>query len=740
MQYSKLNQKTAGRTARGLSALVLLTGLTAVGTAMAQAVVNPLQTVGRGANGETGAIFLSHITNIVIDDPTDVWSSGTITLQDGHQVIIPRNLVMDLPANRLTLANFCLGDQVPENQKTLGGADTNLCGVGHLASIIANRQGDGTVIAGDVFISKDDDSIQGTVTAINDDGSFVVDGVQLVKLNDPDAVHSIQPGPNNGSPDVRYTNDPSNYTFTFTTGYPVCIPNTATQSTCFANSGRGAGVRSGTASDASRFEPLQVGDHVTTEGGIECDALGLNCYQSAHTMMVNAEIATVGPIDYVLVDEAEWDINNFANVRMRGLNIGVVSDATSAVRMYRIVLNGASDALGATGCVADELIADTQACDAIGGAGSCGGQGIAANGGQVVKQNYDWDFLIGESKPERNPVAVVRQAGDPAGLLVTGLSDADNAIRVMAPIARDIIYKSSKWTTAVANFEAGTGPDPSTMATDVSGNPAQWGQYLSPNGIGHPEWNEVDLAGFDTPFMFEGINWNRDRRLGPEGGSDSLASAPMYSLGLDPFPTSGLSGLAVIESLIAANGGRNGSANQQILGVPVNFPADILYKDACAGQKGDGSVPVPSLAARSLVLDPTAALVAPTVIDATGDGTVGVVAAGTGAGQVTSHALLSADGTLIGTINNGDTLNVAGVQVIIEAVADAATTAVGMDIPGVTIRGNADFSPRFYLDADLRGIGLVARELAPGTYTLTSTPLNGRSAAGTSLTTTFTVQ
>ena len=712
MHHTKRNQGTTGRTARGLSALMLLTGLSAAGAVMAQAAVDPLQAVGRGANGETGALLLSHITNIVIDDPTDVWSSGTITLQDGHQVIVPRNLVMDLPANRLTLANFCLGDQVPADE-LLPGGDTSLCGVGHLASIIANRQGDGRVIAGDVFIDKDDDSIQGTVTLINDDGSFIVDGLQTVKLNDPDAVHSIQPGLNNGSPDVRYTNDPSNYTFTFTTGYPVCISNTATQSTCFSNSGRGAGVRSGTATDATRFEPLQVGDHVTTQGGIECDVLGLNCYQSAHTMMVNAEIATTGAIDHVLVEEAEWDINNFANARMRGLNIGVVSDASSSVSMYRISLNGASDALGATGCVADELIADTAACDAIGGPGSCGGQGIAANGGQVVKQNYDWDFFIGESKPDRNPVTVLRQAGDPAGLLVAGATDADNAIRVMAPIGRDIVYKSSKWNAAVLAFAAGTGTDPSTMVTDVSGNPAQWGQYLSPNGVGHPEWNEVDLAGFDTPFIFEGINWNRDRRLGPEGGSDSLASAAMYTLGLDPFPTSGLSGLAVIESMIAQAGGRNGSANQQIAGVPVNFPANILYEDACAdntfpGPDGvygniDDITGVPSLAARALVLDPTAAIEIAPVIVSSGGG-AGTSVAGAGPSVVTGHVLVDANGVALGAINDGDTLNVAGQSINIEAVASIDTDSVSFNLPGLVGRGvSADTATPFYVAPDGRG-------------------------------------
>ena len=746
MQHTKKNQKTTGRTARGLSALMLLTGITVAGAAMAQAVPNdPLQGVGRAldtVNGGfiTGAIYAAHITNIVVDDPTNVYSSGIITLDGGHQIIIPANLVMDLPANRLTLANFCYGDQVPADEAL---DPVNLCGVGHLASIIANRQGNGTVIAGDVTINKDDDSIQGTVTAINGDGSFVVNGTTTIRPNDPDAVHSVQSGANNGSPDVRYTNDPSNYTFTFTSGYPVCFngPN------CSPNSGRAGGATAAQAGDASRFEPLLVGDHLTAVGPVVKDPVtGAPLYQSAHTMMINAEISTsgAGPINHVLVEEAEWDINNFANARMRGLNIGVVSDL-DAVAMYRIMLNGASDALGTTGCVADELIADTAACDLVGGPGSCGGQGIAANGGQVVKQNYDWDFIIGESKADRNPVNVLNAVlpiADPAGLMVVGASDADNSLRIMAPIGRDIVYKSHKWLAAVAAFDggAGTGADPSTMVQDASGNPAQWGQYLSPNGIGHPEWNEVDLAGFDTPFMFEGLNWNRDRRLGPEGGSEPLATNALYTLGLNPFPSSGLNGLAVIVN--NGPGGRDGSVNGAV-GTPANYASNILYQDACANaQKLDTDIPAPSQVARALVLDPTAPLVQVPLIVATGEGTPGISGTGTG-NSVLSHALVNANGNTIGTINNGDTLNIAGLAVNIEAVASAGTATVLMSLPPVVLASapNTDGSAPFTVipDPNPRDNVLTTMVLNAGVYKVTSTPVSRR-VIGISLTTTFTVQ
>src|SRR5262245_846988 len=42
------------------------------------------------------------IERITVTNPNDVWSGGTIVV-GGQNVIIPRNLLIDLPANRVTL-------------------------------------------------------------------------------------------------------------------------------------------------------------------------------------------------------------------------------------------------------------------------------------------------------------------------------------------------------------------------------------------------------------------------------------------------------------------------------------------------------------------------------------------------------------------------------------------------------------------------------------------------------------
>jgi transcription termination factor Rho len=50
----------------------------------------------------TGTSISGHIDSITIDNPADVFSGGRIVVA-GQSVIIPRNLLIDLPANRLTL-------------------------------------------------------------------------------------------------------------------------------------------------------------------------------------------------------------------------------------------------------------------------------------------------------------------------------------------------------------------------------------------------------------------------------------------------------------------------------------------------------------------------------------------------------------------------------------------------------------------------------------------------------------
>ncbi|HEX6829451.1 MAG TPA: hypothetical protein VF104_10790, partial [Burkholderiales bacterium] len=62
------------------------------------------------AQAATTAPVAGEIQRIVINDPADHWSGGTIQV-GGQKVIIPRNMLIDLPANRVTLKQ--LYDEAP---------------------------------------------------------------------------------------------------------------------------------------------------------------------------------------------------------------------------------------------------------------------------------------------------------------------------------------------------------------------------------------------------------------------------------------------------------------------------------------------------------------------------------------------------------------------------------------------------------------------------------------------------
>jgi hypothetical protein len=578
--------------------MALAAGLIVLATTLLLAPAAAAQAIGAGGCGQTGAMFVAGVESATVDDPSDKWSKGWINLEGGHPIRVPGNMIIDLPANRLTLQQFCANEPDPAVP----------CMEAHVVTILANRMSPnppatpigappcpqffgtdgapfsgGLIIAGDIWIHKDDQEHQGIVTSIDrTEGSFMLDGSLKVRINDPEAVHSLQTGAectptdsttvdpasdpvgavlvskDNCSPDPRYTNDPTNYTFAGTTGFPFCING---DNCDLQNRPTGPAIGSNTSGeipDALKFAALRVGDHVSTTGATE--TINGITFQSAHTIVASVAISTApNTADYITVAEAEMDVPTFANQRLKALNIGFTT-GNEDTSLYRALYNGASDA------PQNELlqfIGGTQSCEALRFAGTCRGNALlnAAGLGQVIKIRYDWDFIVGASKEYLNPAAMVRHAGDPSHILnyteqrdalgniifddsgspilLGSGSNPEDSFNVFSPIGRDVIYTTDAWDRCVA------GPGPCFDVFDANGKPAQWGFYLSPNGIGHPEWDEIDLAAAMTPFVFEGEPWNLDRRLGPDGGSEPMVSSNFekgYALGafgLDPFPTSG---------------------------------------------------------------------------------------------------------------------------------------------------------------------------------------------------------
>jgi len=70
------------------------------------------------------------------------------------------------------------------------------------------------------------------------------------------------------------------------------------------------------------------------------------------------------------------------------------------------------------------------------------------------------------------------------------------------------------------------------------------GQYLTPVALTFPEFVEINLDALGTPFVFGGIRWSLDRRLGPNGcvdtTGDGVPDCESTPQPLSPFPFSGL--------------------------------------------------------------------------------------------------------------------------------------------------------------------------------------------------------
>ncbi len=497
----------------------------------------------------TGATIGGKIDSIVLDDANDVWSGGKIVVA-GQQVIIPRNLLIDLPANRLSLQQLLT--EAPARSRSVGefglAADESTGYGGAFAHILANRNAHGNVIAGDVFIEKGQELITGKVTFIeHTDGYFRVDGIAndpntgvMVRINDPESRHTIQQGlgagtEGNGSPDARFGLDPDNYTITFTTGYPCGIPSTVPvgQRAGFVPGSDNAGAASDaqgqgdpfcptnnrgavTAADSRRFAPLLVGDTVQAEGNWE-DFGGVR-YISAHSMTVFNAIQTrnaPNQPDYLIWDEVEWDLPGFQNSRCRVLMIGFSTDPTSQVDVFSLYVDPT------TGDNHEFIMASTvNNPDTI-------NQGVGGGAGGIFKIKFNLDFLEAASNdinPDSSPGQNLTNAGF-GSRLPNGPASYEDNFAILSPISRELIGRSRHKLILT----------PGTITRDINGNEAPNGEYLTPVGMGHPEFVEINLDVLTTPFIFEGIPWNLDRRLSPGGFDGATTPQP-----LDPFPVSGL--------------------------------------------------------------------------------------------------------------------------------------------------------------------------------------------------------
>ena len=542
------------------------------------------------AQTATSSVIDGPIDRLTVDNMGDPWSGGVIEV-GGQRVIIPKNLLMDLPANRMTLRDFMsaapgvCGSSVPP-QSGLARADSPSCntsGQPGYALIHANRTSAGNVIAGDVFIQKGIEAIQGTVTYIDyNNGYFRMNGIPndpttgvMVRINDPDSRHTVQPntgpgclaGQGNCSADPRFTLDGDNYTNVFVTGYPICIPSrvqrtftdvlglgTTSAQASLALDGSGdvlcptgnRTINNGKpVDDSRRFAPIMLGDSLTAEGNFE--KIGGVRFLSAHSTMVAAGLTTKNlpdQPDYVFLDEVFIDMPGFQNQRARTLIIGFATLAPEDVLVWTLHYDPTTNQR-------HELPwSSVRGCDIAAGPGTCGAQGIVGLP-QIFRIRHDIDFLAG-AKPRLNPcahlIADIRMHKN--GIIPcnnnAAATNTTDMFGILSPIPHEIQTRTGhEMSDLFVGGVDGGAPGPRILKTlDINGNEATHGQYLFPFGMGLggidiPNFFEINLDGVATPIGFSGIPWNLDRRLSPGGclrDANDVAQCETTRQPLDPFP------------------------------------------------------------------------------------------------------------------------------------------------------------------------------------------------------------
>jgi PKD repeat protein len=492
----------------------------------------------------TGALVTGKIDLIRIDDRNDPWSSGQMVV-GGQVVTLPRNLVIQLPAAWMSLKQ--LFDDAPPAAFAKG--VTGLAALdgpefqAGLATVLGNRTSFGNLIAGEVFVQKGVEVVNGTVTLVNtDEGYFRIDGIPgddatgvMVRINDPEGRHTIQGGRGcdggpNCSPDPRFALDPDNYTVSFVTGYPAGIPSTVPV-------GLRPGFRAGDdpsarsdaggvgdpfcpstnrgvkpVPDSTRFAPIRPGDSLSAEGNFE--VVGGVRFLSCHTLSVFDALTTqASPTqpDYMTFAEAEWDVPAFDNQRIRLLLIGFTTLNDSQLDVFSLNVDPRDNTNHEL-----PLASTVNNPHAI-------NQGIVPGNGGIFKFAYDVDFLA-LIPAARSPCQTLINAGFGARCPQGGTL-AEN-VAVLSPPTREIQARTRHSATLL----------PGVVTRDVNGRLATNGQYLTPVGIGHPEFVEIDLGALQTPFAFDGVPWSLDRRLSPAGCDGGCESTPQP---LEPFPWSG---------------------------------------------------------------------------------------------------------------------------------------------------------------------------------------------------------
>jgi hypothetical protein len=353
---------------------------------------------------ETSVPITGEIEAITIADPGDTWSAAIIRVR-GQNVIIPRNLLVDLPNEVLSMQQILTkAPPVCQITRETGLAKNDKCNAlatGASVNINANRSAGGNIIAGMVSINKGIEVVQGTISFVDFanhyfrvNGNMIAPGGAddgtgtMVRVNDPTSTHTIQKGPgcitgltldpatnavlnpsslSNCSPDVRFDVDPANYTFAFLTGFPACIPKTpsttAPDPNCpitnrpdvltpaiftlsDANFQGGALPPVPMAADSRHFAPIWVGDSVIATGNFE--VIGGVQFLSARAVQILVDLTTnrADPTqpEYLFIDQTSLTSGPAVEGHIFDPRIrGKISDHVDAIDVFTVHFDPANN-------------------------------------------------------------------------------------------------------------------------------------------------------------------------------------------------------------------------------------------------------------------------------------------------------------------------------------------------------------------------------------------------------------
>jgi hypothetical protein len=324
-------------------------------------------------------VLIGHIESFSVDNMANPLSAAKIKVH-GVEVILPANLIVQMPARYLTPKNIVdLNPLAPAVNSGFALDDVPAPQSAYEATVVGNIVG-GTYIAGLVWISQHslatgagfikDISADGEIHVVADPSPTApVQPVARVRINDPNGVFA-PPDPN---ADERFMVDEANPTIHAGTGYPMCIEHAAAPGECPpVNRPTGSGglplttfvmgsaglpgspagaldIPPCPACDPTKQAPLMAGDYIVFSGTLAKDPAG--SYLSAHTVDANVGIYTApgttpayvfvegsligtqGP----LVPRAADPAVTFPQETQDRLKIeGVTTDPSRAVELYAI--------------------------------------------------------------------------------------------------------------------------------------------------------------------------------------------------------------------------------------------------------------------------------------------------------------------------------------------------------------------------------------------------------------------